>query len=71
MEIHELDVVRLTDGRKGTVVHAYADGTAFEVEFLDNEGYTTSLETVEADVVQSVTWRCPPYRNETHDNDSH
>ena len=38
MNINELDVVRLTDGREGTVVEVYGAGEAFEIEFLDGTG---------------------------------
>ena len=47
MEIHELDRVALTApvpearleaGDVGTIVHAYADGRAFEIEFTTLSG---------------------------------
>jgi hypothetical protein len=59
-KIQELDIVVLThdcpkhflkQGHKGAVVHCYQDGKAFEVEFLDSEGYTIALLTVaQADI---------------------
>ena len=51
----ELDVVALThnitehglsNGSKGTIVHLYRNGEAFEVEFIDNEGYLIALITL-------------------------
>lgn len=54
-EVHELDVVRLKDGRKGTVVCVYdVPGLPlmFEIEFEDGE-----LETVSPGDVQEVVWR--------------
>jgi hypothetical protein len=55
--IHELDRVVLTErvpaerlecGDVGTVVHVYADGKAFEVEFMMLDGQTAAVATVEA-----------------------
>lgn len=54
-KVHELDVVRLKDGREGTVVyvhHVPGLPLAYEVEFKDGE-----LETVSSDDVQEVVWR--------------
>ena len=51
-----LDVVRLTDSRRGTIVEVYGNGEAFEVEFLDGEGRTTSVETVESSRVADIAW---------------
>jgi hypothetical protein len=64
--IHELDRVVLTEpvpaerlerGDVGTVVHVYADGKAFEVEFITLDGQTATVATVEASVVRPVTGR--------------
>ena len=64
--IHELDRVVLTEpvpaerlerGDVGTVVHVYADGKAFEVEFITLDGQTAAVATVEASVVRPVTGR--------------
>ena len=58
--IHELDTVvlthdieeyGLTQGDIGAVVHCYADGAAFEVEFVTAEGQTVALLTLaQADI---------------------
>ena len=63
--IRELDRVVLTaavpaDGRLeagdvGTVVHVYADGEAFEVEFMTLDGQTAAVATVQASAVRPVT----------------
>jgi hypothetical protein len=45
----------LEAGDVGTVVHAYADGTAFEVEFTTLDGKTVAVATVEARAVRPVT----------------
>ena len=58
--IHERDTVVLTHdvpdhglkrGDVGAVVHCYADGAAFEVEFVTAEGRTVAVLTLtEADI---------------------
>ncbi len=53
--IKEFDVVRLKDGRKGTVVHIYDEPglpIAYEIEF----GSKMELETIEAEKVDKVIW---------------
>jgi hypothetical protein len=66
MPIKELDRVVLTVrvpaegfevGDVGTVVHAYEDGKAFEVEFTTLEGVTAGVVTVEAPGVRRVGHR--------------
>jgi hypothetical protein len=61
--IKELDRVVLTTrlpdeglevGDVGTVVHAYDDGAAFEIEFVTLEGATAAVVTVEASAVRPV-----------------
>ncbi len=60
--IKELDVViltrelpehGLTKGSKGAVVHCYADGQGFEVEFVSETGETIALLTLERADIQS------------------
>lgn len=41
-------------GDVGTVVHAYADGKAFEVEFITLDGKTATVVTLEASEVRPV-----------------
>lgn len=41
-------------GDVGTVVHAYADGRAFEVEFTTLEGKTAAVVTVDSTSVRPV-----------------
>ena len=64
--IKELDSVVLTatfpneglePGDIGTVVHAYNDGQAFEVEFITLDGETAAVLTVEASQVRPVSGR--------------
>ena len=61
--INELDRIVLTtdipkegleSGDVGTVVHAYEDGQAFEVEFTTLDGTTAAVITVEASQVRPV-----------------
>ena len=63
MVIKELDRVVLTAavpaegleaGDVGTVVHAYEDGRAFEVEFTTLDGRTAAVVTVETSSVRPV-----------------
>ena len=42
-------------GDVGTVVHVYADGKAFEIEFTTLDGRTAAVATVEALAVRPVT----------------
>jgi hypothetical protein len=59
MNVNELDVVVLTTplpedglavGAIGTVVHVFhAPRTAYEVEFVDDEGTTTAMATLTRD----------------------
>lgn len=54
-EIGELDVVRLKDGREGTVVEVYNVPNcplAYEVEFDDGR-----LETVQLSQIDKVIWK--------------
>jgi hypothetical protein len=42
-------------GVVGTVVHVYADGKAFEIEFTTLDGKTAAVATVDAVAVRPVT----------------
>ena len=44
-------------GDVGTVVHVYADGKAFEVEFTTLDGHTAAVATVDSSGVRPVTGR--------------
>lgn len=61
--IEEHDRVVLTErlpgqdlqaGDVGTVVHVYAEGAAYEVEFFRLDGHTIAVETVSASAVRPV-----------------
>ncbi len=45
----------LEAGDVGTIVHVYADGQAYEVEFVALDGHTTAVVPVEAAHVRRVT----------------
>ena len=47
----------LEPGDVGTVVHAYEDGKAYEVEFVTLDGHTAAVATVEAAQVRPVSRR--------------
>jgi hypothetical protein len=47
----------LVSGDVGTIVHVYAEGRAFEVEFMTLDGQTAAVATVEASAVRPVTGR--------------
>lgn len=52
LEIDEIDVVELVDGRTGTVLMIFTDPTlAYEVEFFETEWY---LETVKPEQIAAV-----------------
>lgn len=44
-------------GDVGTVVHVYADGTAYEVEFTSLDGHTEAVVTLEVGQVRPVSRR--------------
>ena len=44
----------LTAGDLGAIVHVYADGKAYEVEFVGLAGETIALVTLPADSVRAV-----------------
>jgi hypothetical protein len=61
--IHELDTIVLTHdviehgltrGDVGAVVHRYADGLAFEVEFVTAEGRTIAVLTLTAEDIRPM-----------------
>lgn len=61
--IQELDLVAITTDRPalglrrgdvGTVVHIYGSSNLYEVEFINANGETVGVETLNADEVQAV-----------------
>jgi Domain of unknown function (DUF4926) len=47
----------LEAGDVGTIVHVYADGQAYEVEFVALDGHTAAVATVDIARVRPVTRR--------------
>jgi hypothetical protein len=69
--IRELDIVILTrdmpaqglsKNAQGAVVHYYADGQGFDVEFVDTDGESSEVLTLESSDIQleqaGGTFRC-------------
>lgn len=59
MEINELDVVRLTDGREATVLEVLAPGEAYLLEVSDNTGEALDTFAASPDAIEAVIWRNP------------
>ena len=59
MPINECDVIRLKDGREGTVVEIYnvlGLPLGYEIEIVDKHGRTVELFTVKVSEIQEVIW---------------
>ncbi len=54
---HDIIEHGLTEGDIGVVVHCYADGDAYEVEFATAEGRTITVLTLNADDVRAMRER--------------
>jgi len=52
LEISECDIVRLKDGREGTVLGIWADGEAYEIEINSPE-----LETISKNQIEKVIYK--------------
>lgn len=55
-KIKELDAVLLNDGREGTVLEIYEDGTVFMIEICDEEGRTIDIPFVKEEDISKVTY---------------
>ena len=51
----DIDAHGLKEGDVGAVVHAYADGGAYEVEFVTAEGKTVAVLTLEAEDIRAMS----------------
>lgn len=60
-EINEHDVVRLKDGREGTIV--FIGKAGFLVELTDEYGRTIDLIDVSLEDIDAVTWKVPRPEN--------
>ena len=59
LQIEECDIVRLKDGREGTVLGIWADGEAYEIEINTPEVETISKNQIEKVIYKS--YRCLLY----------
>lgn len=51
---HDRDTEGLHSGDVGAVVHVYPEGKAYEVEFVDGDGSTVALLTLEPSEVRPI-----------------
>jgi hypothetical protein len=54
---HDMDEYDLKKGDVGAVVHSYADGEAFEVEFVTGDGNTIALLTLDQSAIRPIGGR--------------
>ena len=50
----DLPAAKLTWGDVGAIVHVYASGTRYEVEFANAQGDTVGVETLTADQIRKA-----------------
>jgi hypothetical protein len=60
----DLPSAGLVAGDVGVVVHVYGGGTAYEVEFVNFDGETIAVESLEAAAVRRVGTRDVPHVRE-------
>ena len=53
--VRDIEEHGLMEGDVGAVVHCYADGLAYEVEFVSADGRTIALLTLMAEDIRPVT----------------
>jgi hypothetical protein len=51
---HDIEEHALQKGDIGAIVHCYADGNAFEVEFITAEGKTVAVLTLTSDDIRAM-----------------
>lgn len=51
-----LDVVRLTDGREGTIVDSFDGGKALMIEIVDGSGATVDTPIVDSTRVERILY---------------
>ena len=56
LRIDNLDIVKLKDGRKATVLETFAGGSAFYVEVPQESGDDYDWFEVTADQIEKVIW---------------
>ena len=56
MKIAELDVIKLKDGKIGTVLETYESGCVFLVEFSNENGVAEDIRIVKIEEIEMVIW---------------
>jgi hypothetical protein len=56
VEIKELDVVLLKDGRKAVILEIFEAGKAFLTEVVDDQGVTLDTPTITEDDIEKITY---------------
>mgnify|MGYP001623298474 FL=1 len=57
MGIKEFDVVKLDDGRKGTILEVFEQGAAFCVEIPEEQSGSYTWEIIRKEQIKSVLYR--------------
>lgn len=57
MDIKEFDIIKLIDGRKGTILEVFDRGAAFYVEIPTEESDSYTWEIVRRDQIKEVAYR--------------
>ncbi len=56
LQIRELDVVALKDGRTATVIEVLSSGEAYLLEVTDDKGKTVEMPIVAESDIERVVW---------------
>lgn len=56
--VKDLPELGLLSGAEGTILEVYANGSAFEVDFVDDQGQTIALETIKAEYLKLIEPYC-------------
>ena len=56
MVAKELDVIRLSDGRMGTVLEVYENSSAYLIEITDNGGKAIDTPIIAQRDIMEVVW---------------
>lgn len=56
MQPKELDVVRMKDGRSGTILEIFNDGEAYMIEISDDFGRTIDTPIVQKAEIENITY---------------
>jgi hypothetical protein len=56
LEVKQLDVVLLKDGREATVLEVFKEGTAYMVEVTDDQGIALEIPIIAEDDIEKITY---------------